>query len=239
MSTVELPLAPQPQPVVQPTSGEREQLVRRARRLAWLGIGWHAIEAAIAIAAGIAASSIALIGFGADSLIESIAGFVLLWRFATRRASSDAAEQHAQKLIGLSFFALAAYVGVEAMRTLIGADHPDVSWVGIGLSAFTLVTMPPLAIAKARLGERLSSSATRSEGRQNMLCAYLSAALLLGLGGNAAFGLWWLDPTVALVIVAVAVKEGREAWHGQSCCTAPIVAEDPCDDDCCRQPVDA
>jgi divalent metal cation (Fe/Co/Zn/Cd) transporter len=201
--------------------------------LAWLGIGWHGIEAAIAIGAGIAASSIALVGFGADSLIESVAGFVLLWRFASRRAGSEAAEQRAQKLIGASFFALAAYVGVEAIRTLALADHPDVSWVGIGLSAFTLVTMPPLAIAKSRLGERLSSSATKSEGRQNMLCAYLSAALLIGLGGNAAFGLWWLDPAVALLIAAVAVNEGREAWRGESCCTAPAIADEGCEGDCC------
>lgn len=239
MNTVELPLAQQPPPIPQLRSGERERLVRRARQLAWLGIGWHGIEATIAIGAGIAASSIALVGFGADSLIESVAGFVLLWRFAARRAGSNAAEQRAQKLIAVSFFALAAYVGLEAIRALIGADHPDVSWVGIALSAFTLVTMPPLAIAKARLGERLSSSATRSEGRQNMLCAYLSAALLIGLSGNAAFGLWWLDPAVALLIAAVAVKEGRDAWHGESCCTAPTAAQDSCEDDCCAEPVDA
>jgi divalent metal cation (Fe/Co/Zn/Cd) transporter len=232
MSTVELPLVEQPQPAPGLPSGERERLVRRARRLAWLGIGWHGIEAAIAIGAGIAASSIALVGFGADSLIESVAGFVLLWRFAAGRAGSEAAEQRAQRLIGLSFFVLAAYVSVEAVRTLIGADHPDVSWIGIGLSAFTLVTMPPLAMAKARVGERLSSSATKSEGRQNMLCAYLSAALLIGLGGNAAFGLWWLDPAVALLIAAVAVNEGREAWRGESC-AAPAVTADGCQDHCC------
>jgi divalent metal cation (Fe/Co/Zn/Cd) transporter len=231
MSSVELPLAERPQAGLPPASGERERLVRRARLLAWLGIGWHGIEAAIAIGAGIMASSIALVGFGADSLIESVAGFVLLWRFAAGRAGSEAAEQRAQRLIGVSFFVLAAYIGFEAARTLIAADHPDVSWVGIGLSAFTLVTMPPLATAKARLGERLGSSATRSEGRQNMLCAYLSAALLVGLGGNAAFGLWWLDPAVALLIAAVALNEGREAWRGESCCTAPAVAADV--DDCC------
>jgi len=150
-----------------------------------LGVGWHGIEAAIAIGAGIIASSIALVGFGADSLIESVAGIVLLWRFAASRAFSEDAERRAQKLIALSFYLLAAYVGVESVRALITADKPDASWVGIGLSVVTLLTMPPLAIAKARIGEKLGSSATKSEGQQNMLCAYLSAALLVGLGANA------------------------------------------------------
>jgi divalent metal cation (Fe/Co/Zn/Cd) transporter len=192
-------------------------LVRRAKLLARLGIAWHAVEAAVAIAAGAVAGSIALVGFGADSLIESVAGFVLLWRFAGARAGSQAAERRAQKLIGASFFVLAAYVGVEAVRNLVIASHPDVSYVGIGLSIVTLLTMPPLAIAKARVGDRLGSSATKSEGRQNMLCAYLSAALLVGLSANALFGAWWADPATALLIAGVAVKEGRDAWRGDSC----------------------
>jgi divalent metal cation (Fe/Co/Zn/Cd) transporter len=206
---VELPTAPVATP--------RPELVQRAKALAWLGVGWHAIEAAVAIGAGIAAGSIALVGFGADSLIESVAGFVLLWRFAAARASSEDAERRAQKLIAVSFYVLAAYVGVEAIRSLAGGHEPDVSWVGIGLSLVTLATMPPLAIAKARLGERLGSSATKSEGRQNMLCAYLSAALLVGLLANALLGAWWADPITALVIAGVAVREGREAWRGDSC----------------------
>jgi divalent metal cation (Fe/Co/Zn/Cd) transporter len=212
---------------------ERRRLVQRAKLLAWVGVGWHGIEATVAIAAGIAAGSIALIGFGADSLIESGAGFVLLWRFAASRAASEDAEGRAQKLIGASFYVLAAYVGVEAFRTLVGADHPDVSWVGIGLSVVTLATMPPLAIAKGRLGERLGSSATRSEGRQNMLCAYLSAALLIGLGANALAGWWWADPAAALLIAGVAVREGREAWRGESCCAAPVVGDHVSHDNCC------
>jgi divalent metal cation (Fe/Co/Zn/Cd) transporter len=199
----------------------RDALVRRAKGLAWLGVGWHAIEAAIAVGAGLAAGSIALVGFGADSLIESVAGFVLLWRFAGARAADDRAERRAQRLIAISFYVIAAYVGAEAVRTLAGGGHPDVSWLGIGLSAFTLVTMPPLAIAKARVGDRLGSAATRSEGRQNMLCAYLSAALLVGLGANALFGWWWADLATALVIAAVAVREGRDSWRGEACCTAP------------------
>ncbi len=112
---------------------------------------------------------------------------------------------------------LAAYVGVEAVRTLATAAHPDVSYVGIGLSIAALLTMPPLAIAKGRVGDKLGSPATKSEGRQNMLCAYLSAALLVGLSANALFGAWWADPVTALLIAAVALKEGREAWRGDSC----------------------
>jgi divalent metal cation (Fe/Co/Zn/Cd) transporter len=208
-------------PLLQPEAiGERPRLVRRAKLLAWLGLGWHGIEAAVAIAAGIVAGSIALVGFGADSLIESVAGVVLLWRFAGARVSSEPAERRAQRLIGVSFYVLAAYLAVEAVRTLAGAHHPDVSYVGIGLAAVTLVTMPPLAIAKARVGERLNSSATKSEGRQNMVCAYLSGALLVGLGANAVAGWWWADTVTALVIAAVAIREGREAWHGDACCAA-------------------
>jgi divalent metal cation (Fe/Co/Zn/Cd) transporter len=234
VSKLQLQVSTAPEPTARAASEERAKLVRRARLLARIGLGWHGVEAAIAIGAGVVAGSIALIGFGADSLVESVAGVVLLWRFAGSRAGSEAAERRAQRLIGASFYVIAAYVGIEAVRTLVVGDRPDVSWVGIGLSAVTLATMPPLAIAKGQVGERLGSSATKSEGRQNMLCAYLSAALLVGLGGNALFGLWWLDPAAALVIAIAAVREGREAWRGESCCTAPLATEaDRCGDDCC------
>ena len=217
-----------------PKVGEREKLARRAKLLAFVGVGWHGIEATIAVGAGIVAGSIALIGFGADSLIESVAGIVLLWRFAASRASSEDAERRAQKLIALSFYLLAAYVGIESLRSLFIGDKPDASWVGIGLAIVTLLTMPRLAVAKARLGEKIGSSATKSEGQQNMLCAYLSAALLVGLGANALFGLWWADPITALVIAGVAVKEGRESWRGESCCSTPDIPNDEAEDDCCR-----
>jgi divalent metal cation (Fe/Co/Zn/Cd) transporter len=206
-------------------------LVKRARMLAWLGIGWHGIEAAIAIAAGVVAGSIALVGFGADSLIESAAGFILLWRFASSRSGSDRAEERAQRLIALTFYLLAAYVAVEAVRSLVEGHHAEVSWIGIALAAFTLVTMPMLAVAKTRVAERLGSSATKAEGRQNMVCAYLSAALLIGLSANALGGWWWADPAAALVIAGVAVREGREAWRGDSCCT-PVGLADCADDRC-------
>ena len=195
-------------------------MVRRAKLLAGLGIGWHAVEAVVAVVAGTVAGSIALIGFGADSVVESIAGFVLLWRFGGERHSSEAAERRAYRLIGVSFYVIAAYVGIEAVRQLIGGAHPEVSWIGIGLAAVTLATMPPLARAKTRVAEQLNSAATRAEGRQNMLCAYLSAALLVGLGANALAGWWWADPLTAMVIAAVAVREGRESWRGEGCCDA-------------------
>jgi divalent metal cation (Fe/Co/Zn/Cd) transporter len=197
---------------------DRRALVRRAKLLAWGGIGWHFIEFAIALAAGIAVSSIALIGFGADSLVESVAGFIVLWRFADRRSYSESAERRAQQLIAISFFLLAVYVGAEAIRTLIAGDHPGASWVGIGLAAFTAPTMPLLALAKRRVGNRLGSAATVQEGVQNMVCAYLSVALLVGLLANALFSWWWADPAAALFIAAVAAREGRESWRGEGCC---------------------
>jgi divalent metal cation (Fe/Co/Zn/Cd) transporter len=209
---------------------DRAALVRRAQFLARLGLGWHVVEAGAAIGAGAAAGSIALVGFGADSLVEAGAGIVLLWRFAGARASSDDAERRAQAFIALSFFAIAAYVAVEAIRDLAAGSRPDASYVGIGLSVVTLLAMPPLARAKAKVGAALNSAATAGEGRQNMLCAYLSGALLIGLGSNAMFGAWWADPITALVVAGVAVHEGRKAWHGESCCASPVVA---CQDDCC------
>ena len=206
-----------------PTAPSRApDLVRRARALAWLGLGWHVVEAAVAVAAGAVAGSIALVGFGVDSLIEAGAGVVVLWLMADVRSASHAAERRAQQLIAASFAVLAAYVGYEAVRDLAGGHHPDVSWVGVGLSLVTLVTMPPLAAAKRRVADGLGSSATASESRQTMLCAYLSAALLAGLLANALAGWWWADPVAALAVAAVAVREARDAWRGDACgCCAP------------------
>jgi len=201
-----------------PASAERARLERRTRLLAWGGIGWHIVEFGIALAAGLAAGSIALIGFGADSLIEALAGGVVLWLFTGKRRGSSRAERRAQQLIAVSFFLLAGYVGVEALRTLVNVEHPGASSVGIGLAAFTAATMPLLAYAKRRLGNQLHSAATVKEAAQTQLCAYLSIALLLGLGANALAGWWWADPLTALFIAAVALKEGRESWRGAGCC---------------------
>src|SRR5438105_4637735 len=213
MTLIELPIAP-----ATATEPERPRLIRKARRLAWAGIVWHIAEFAIAIAAGLAASSIALIGFGADSLIEALAGGVVLWLFTGKRRGSSSAERRAQQLIAVSFFLLAGYVGVEALRTLVSVDHPGASWVGIGLAAFTAATMPLLAYEKRRLGNQLHSAATVKEAAQTQLCAYLSIALLLGLGANVLAGWWWADPLTAVFIAAVALKEGRESWRGEGCC---------------------
>jgi divalent metal cation (Fe/Co/Zn/Cd) transporter len=192
-------------------------LEQRARLLAWGGNAWHLVEFAIAVAAGIAAGSIALIGFGFDSLIEAIAGLVIVWLFTGSRLVSETAERRAQQLIASSYFVLAAYVAVESVRTLAGGIHPETSWVGITLAAVTAPTMPLLARAKRRVGHALGSSATVGEAEQNMICAYLSVALLVGLGLNAAFAWWWADPAAALVIAGVAAREGVESWRGEHC----------------------
>ncbi len=195
-------------------AGERPALVQRARLLAWAGIAWHFAEFAIAVAAGVAASSIALIAFGIDSLIESLAGFVVVWRFAERRTDVEVAERRAQRLIAASFFVLAAYVTFEAVRTLAGGDRPEASVVGLVLAAVSIPVMVVLARAKRRVGLGLESAATVSEGVQNLVCSYLSVAVLVGLGANAAFGWWWADPVAALVIAAVALREGVDGWRG-------------------------
>jgi divalent metal cation (Fe/Co/Zn/Cd) transporter len=196
---------------------EREALERRAKLLAWGGNAWHLVEFAIAVGAGIAAGSVALIGFGIDSVIEALAGGVIVWLFSGGRGSSHTAERRAQQLIALSYAILVLYIGVEAIRDLLGSHHPEVSWVGVGLAAFTAPTMPLLARAKRNVGRKLNSSATVSEASQNMVCAYLSIALLVGLLANALFGWWWADPIAALAIAAVAAREGLESWRGNSC----------------------
>ena len=204
-------------PAASPRPPERARLERRARQLAWIGNAWHAIEFAIALAAGVAAGSVALVAFGIDSLIEAAAGFVIVWLFTGGRGSSAAAERRAQRLIAASYFALVAYIAVEATRTLAGGHHPQASWIGIALAAVTAPTMPLLARSKRRIGRQLNSSATLSEAGQNMICAYLSVALLAGLLLNALAGWWWADPVAALVIAGIAAREGVESWRGDAC----------------------
>ena len=198
-------------------SQERAALERRAKLLAWSGNAWHAIEFAIAVGAGIAAGSVALIGFGIDSVIEALAGGVIVWLFSGGRGSSHTAERRAQQLIASSYALLVLYIAVEATRDLVGSSHPEASWIGVGLAAFTAPTMPLLARAKRNVGRKLNSFATVSEASQNMICAYLSIALLAGLLANALLGWWWADPIAALVIAAVAAREGLDSWRGESC----------------------
>lgn len=176
-----------------------------------------ALEGMVAVVAGIIAGSIALIGFGLDSAIEGFASVVIVWRFTGWRTLSEHAERRAQRLVAIQFLILAPYVGVESVRALLDGSHAEESIVGIALAASSLALMPLLGRAKQRIGSRIGSSATASEGKQNLLCAYLAAALLIGLLGNALFGAWWLDPVVGLLIAGVAVQEGREAWRGDAC----------------------
>ena len=232
-----LPMVPAAAPRIDRATYER--LARRARVLSWLSLAWMTVEGGVAISAGIVASSIALVGFGLDSAIEGFASLVIVWRFSRSRMFSAAAETRAQKLVAIQFFVLAPYVGIESVRALIGGERPDETWVGIALAASSVVLMPLLGIAKQRIADQIGSAATKGEGRQNMLCAYLAGALLVGLIGNALAGAWWLDPAVGLLIAAVAVKEGLEAWQGEGCCVsspldgAGFADADGCADDCC------
>jgi divalent metal cation (Fe/Co/Zn/Cd) transporter len=237
VSHVELPVMHAAPPAI--TRARYAELARRAKLLSWLSLAWMTVEGAVAIAAGIVAGSIALVGFGLDSAIEGFASVVIVWRFSGRRVFSHTAEVRAQKLVAIQFFLLAPYVAYESITALMDGDRAEVSWPGIGLAVGSVVLMPLLGIAKQRLADQLGSAATAGEGRQNMLCAYLAGALLVGLLGNAAAGAWWLDPLVGLLIVAVAVKEGAEAWRGEGCCvSSPLdgagFADDDCADDCCR-----
>ena len=226
-------------PVAAVTTDRYRELARRVRLLSWLSLGAMSVEGIVAIAAGVMAGSIALVGFGLDSAVEGFASVIIIWRFTGSRVLSQDAEQRAQKLVAAQFFILAPYVGVESVRALLGGEHPEVTVLGMGLAVWSLVTMPLLGIAKQRIAEDIGSAATKGEGRQNVLCAYLAGALLIGLAGNAIAGAWWLDPVVGLLIAGVAVKEGLEAWRGDGCCVgSPLdgfaIAGDACQDDCCR-----
>ena len=190
---------------------------RKAKLLSWTSLAYMPLEGIVAVVAGIVAGSIALIGFGLDSAIEGVASVVIVWRFTGWRTLSEHAERRAQRLVAIQFFILAPYVGVESVRALLDGSHAEESIVGIALAASSLVLMPLLGRAKQRIGSRIGSSATASEGKQNLFCAYLAAALLIGLLGNALFGAWWLDPVVGLLIAGVAIQEGREAWRGDAC----------------------
>jgi len=240
---VELPVLGQevqaePRAVATISRERYDELARKVKRLSWLSLGAMTLEGVVAISAGVVAGSIALVGFGLDSAVEGFASTIIIWRFTGSRVFSERAEHRAQKLVAIQFFILAPYVGIESIRTVADGTHAAVSPVGIGLAIFSLVTMPLLGVAKQRIADEIGSAATKGEGRQNILCAYLAGALLVGLVGNAAFGAWWLDPVVGLLIAGVAVKEGAEAWRGEGCCVgSPLDGFEAdaaaCHDDCC------
>ena len=205
---------------------ERRRLGRRAQGLAAASVVYNVVEAVVAMAAGVAAGSVALVGFGLDAVVEVSSGLVVLWQFRHRLPESR--ERQALRLMALGFFALAGLVTVESVRAVLSGHDPEPSGVGIGLAVASLVVMPFLSWAQRRTGRVLGSNAVVADSTQTLLCTYLSAVLLVGLVLNATLGWSWADPVAALVIAAVAVKEGRDAWRGEGCCgpVAPVVLVD-------------
>lgn len=229
------------------TAARRGQLNRRSLHLAYATAGYNLAEGVIAVAAGAAASSTALIGFGLDSFIEVSSALVVIWQFRSR--VPEARERLALRLIAVSFFALAAWIGMDATRSLLGRSEAEPSPVGIGLAAASVVVMPLLVYAKRRTGRELASATVVADATQTLLCTYLSAILLLGLVLNALLGWSWADPLAALVIAAVAVREGVQTWRGEQCadCAIPTAAgphptgdaggcRPGCTDACCATP---
>ncbi len=192
-------------------------LVSRVKLISWLSLGWMIAEGAIGLIAGIKANSIALIGYGLDSSIEGVASLIVIWRFTGDRIHSDEAETRAQKVVGATFFLLTPYIVVSAIERLAAGSHAKASWIGIGLAIVSITLMPLFGRAKKRIGKQLRSHATAGEGTQNILCAYLSLAILIGLAANAVFGFWWADPLVALIAAAVAIHAGIRTWRGEAC----------------------
>lgn len=228
--------------------GRRARLHRRSLHLAYATAGYNLLEGVVAVGAGAAAGSTALLGFGLDSFVEVSSALVVIWQFRSR--VPEARERLALRLIAVSFFALAAWVTVDAARALLGAEPADPAPVGIAIAAASVVVMPLLVWAKRRTGRELGSATVVADSMQTMLCTYLSAIVLVGLLLNATLGWWWADPVAALVIAAVAVREGAEAWRGEQCddCAPPTAASAAdggaseadgcgcgpgCTDDCC------
>src|SRR3954453_9045071 len=211
------------------TAADRTRLGRRAQWLAGASVAYNVLEAIVAVAAGLVAGSVGLVGFGLDSVVEVSSGLVLLWQF--RHRMPEARERQALRLMAVAFFALAAYVTVESVRALFLGGQPETSPVGIGLAIASLVVMPFLSWAQRRTGRALGSATVVADSTQTLLCTYLSAVLLIGLVLNATLGWGWADPIAGLVIAAVAVREGGAAWHGEGCC-APSGGGDSEEDNC-------
>ncbi|MGW6201907.1 cation diffusion facilitator family transporter [Kribbella sp. NPDC055110] len=196
---------------------ERRRLGKRAQLLAGASVAYNVVEAIVAITSGLVAGSVALVGFGLDSVVEVSSGLIILWQF--RHPLPESRERQALRLLAFSFFALAAYVGFESIRALITGADPETSPVGIGLAMASLIVMPFLSWAQRRTGKALGSNAVVADSTQTLLCTYLSAVLLIGLLLNATLGWSWADPVAGLIIAAVAVREGIEAWQGKGCCS--------------------
>ena len=222
-----------PQMASPTVSDRRAQLAVRAQLLAGASVAYNLIEAVLAITWGKAADSAALVGFGLDSTVEVASGLVILWQF--RHRVPESREHTARRLIAVSFFALAAYVTVDSLTALATGQRPDTAPLGIALAATSLAVMPLLSWAQRRTGRELGSGSVVADSTQTLLCTYLSAVLLLGLLANALMGWWWLDALAALVIAAVAVREGLENWRGEDCC-APGVLPSGSTQDTCTDP---
>ena len=199
-------------------SAEWLRAARLARLLSWASLAWMTAEGVLGLVAGVRASSIALTGWALSSVVEGLASVIVIWRFTGSRTLSETSEREAQRAVAVSFWLLAPYVAIEAVRDLVMQQEPDTTILGLAVTATSLVVMPLLGRAKHRLGRTLGSATTAGEGTQNLLCAYLAGAVLVGLAANAALGWWWFDPAIALLVAAVAVREGQEAWKGEDCC---------------------
>ena len=186
--------------------------------LSWASLVWMTVEGAVGLYAGARANSVSLLGWALSSVVEGLASVIVIWRLTGSRTLSETSERTAQKAVAISFWLLAPYVAIQALHDLATGTHPEHSRLGIALTAASVLVMPALGKTKQHLGMRLQSGATAGEGTQNLLCAYLAGAVLLGLFANSALGWWWLDSLIALTVAAVAVREGRQAWAGEDCC---------------------
>jgi len=218
-------------------SAEWLRLASWARRLSWISLMWMGVEGGVGLIAGLLAGSVALVGFGLSSGVEGMASVIVIWRFTGSRMHSETAEHQAHKAVAVSFWVLAPYIALQSVYDLATQHHAGPSPVGIAVAASSIVLMPLLGRAKQRLGARLGSAATQGEGAQNMLCAAMAVAVLVGLAGQSIFGAWWLDPLAGLFIAAMAVKSGLGAWRGDACADCAPVGFGPpdqgCDDGCC------
>jgi len=208
---------------------------RRAKQLAWLSLAWMCVEGFVGVLAGVQAHSLGVVTWAASSFVEALASLIVVWRFTGRRTLSATSEARAQKWVAASFFLLAPYFVVEAIRKLVTGGDTDVTVLAVALTVSAIILMPVLGWAKLRLGRQLDSGATAGEGIQNIMCAVQAATALVAIAG-AGIGLSFLDPVAALVIAAIALKEGRDGWRGEATCCAPMPGLDTgpaCDDGCC------
>lgn len=208
---------------------------RQAKLLAWASLVWMSVEGFAGVAAGLQAHSLGVVTWAASSFVEALASMIVVWRFTGHRTLSESSEARAQKWVAASFFVLAPYFVIEAIRKLIDGGETHATAFALALTASAIVLMPLLGWAKLRLGRRLDSGATSGEGIQNLMCAVQASAALIALAG-AGIGLSFLDPIAALVIAAIAVKEGRDGWRGEDTCCTPMPGLDStaaCDDGCC------